>query len=141
MASEPAESSSRWKQWERIGELLQSALEREPGERVAFLREACGDDEPLFCKVSSLLSSSEKAGDFIEKPELNVPAIAAALGLHYAGAGLKPGTAIGRRTRSYRDSTTSGHRQPEPCGRPIGSNPHRYCGCRGGYRRRTRADR
>src|SRR5262245_31055576 len=99
MASETkSESSSRWtsKQWERIGELLQSALEREPGERVAFLQGACGDDEALFCEVTSLLSSSEKAGDFIEKPGLNAPAMAAAIGLHEAGAGLKPGTAIGR---------------------------------------------
>jgi hypothetical protein len=96
VASEPAESSSRWKQWERIGELLHSALEREPGERVAFLRGACGDDEPLFREIRSLLSSSEKAGDFMEKPELNAPVMAAALGLYYAGAGLKPGIAIGR---------------------------------------------
>jgi serine/threonine protein kinase len=93
-----SESSSRLssKQWERIGELLQSALEREPEERVPFLSGACGDDVPLLREVRSLLSSSEKAGDFIERPELNVPAMAAALGLHGAEAGLKAGTVIGR---------------------------------------------
>jgi non-specific serine/threonine protein kinase/serine/threonine-protein kinase len=99
MASETqSESSSRWtsKQSERIGELLHSALEREPGERVAFLRGACADDEPLLREVRSLLSSFEKAGDFIERPELNVPAMTVVLQPRDGGAGLKPGTAIGR---------------------------------------------
>jgi serine/threonine protein kinase len=92
--NEPQYKSSS--KWERIGDLLQSALEQEPGERDAFLSRACADDEPLLHEVRSLLSSSEKAGDFIERPELNVPAMAAALGFRDVSAGVKGGTTIDR---------------------------------------------
>jgi hypothetical protein len=34
-------------QWEQIKELFASALEREPGQRNSFLKEACGDDKAL----------------------------------------------------------------------------------------------
>ena len=50
--------------WEQIRQLLESALERDPGERTAFLDAACGSDEPLRAEVASLLVSHEKAGEF-----------------------------------------------------------------------------
>ena len=43
--------------WEQIKDLFGSALEREPGERSAFLREACGEDESLRAELESLLAS------------------------------------------------------------------------------------
>ena len=42
--------------WRRIAQLYHSALECEPGGRVAFLAEACQDDEELRREVESLLA-------------------------------------------------------------------------------------
>ncbi|HVS83971.1 MAG TPA: protein kinase [Pyrinomonadaceae bacterium] len=63
--------SERWRQ---IKSLLQSALERQPGERSAFLAAACADDEPLRKDVESLILSHEQAGGFIESPAFEVMA-------------------------------------------------------------------
>ena len=58
--------------WQRVDQLLQSALEREPEQRSAFLREVCAGDDTLLREVESLLSSHEQAGDFLEGPTLGV---------------------------------------------------------------------
>ncbi len=60
--------------WQRIKPLLQSALERDPGERSAFLAAECAGDQALRKDVESLISSHEQAGDFIEAPALEVMA-------------------------------------------------------------------
>src|SRR5262245_17371840 len=54
--------------WERVIDLFQSALERAPEERAAFLDESCQDDEEMHREVESLLSSHERAENFIEVP-------------------------------------------------------------------------
>src|SRR6266550_7429336 len=54
--------------WEKVIDLFQSALERAPGERAAFLDEACHDDEGMRREVESLLTSHERAENFIEVP-------------------------------------------------------------------------
>jgi hypothetical protein len=54
--------------WERIDELLQSALARTPGERSAFLAQACADDELLRSEVESLIASHDEASNFLETP-------------------------------------------------------------------------
>ena len=54
--------------WERVKELFGAALERELGERSAFLREACGEDDALRSEVESLLSSYRREDIFIETP-------------------------------------------------------------------------
>ncbi len=43
--------------WKRIQELFEKALERDPGERRAFLKDACGDDDTLFKEVMSLVEA------------------------------------------------------------------------------------
>ncbi|MBA2526308.1 MAG: serine/threonine protein kinase [Pyrinomonadaceae bacterium] len=45
---------------------FQSALERNPAERPAFLSQACADDPALRSEVESLISSHDQAGDSIE---------------------------------------------------------------------------
>src|SRR6266404_2587709 len=60
--------------WQQIDQLLQSALEQEPGQRSAFLAYACADDEPLRCEVESLIASHEKVGNILEKPLSQVAA-------------------------------------------------------------------
>jgi hypothetical protein len=66
--------SSKWthERWQRLDQLLQSALEREPEQRAAFLREVCAGDESLLRELESLLSSHEQAGDFLERPPVKV---------------------------------------------------------------------
>jgi eukaryotic-like serine/threonine-protein kinase len=50
---------------DRIGRLLEAALERPAAERAAFLAAACGDDDVLQHEVESLLSAHEQAGMFL----------------------------------------------------------------------------
>jgi predicted Ser/Thr protein kinase len=64
-------NSDRWKQ---VDGLLQSALERPPGERSEFLRKACAGDKELEQEVRSLLASQQEAGSFLESPAIEVAA-------------------------------------------------------------------
>ena len=57
----------RWKQIERI---YYDAIECAHEDRDAFLREACEGDSELRREIESLLSSSEKAEDFILAPAI-----------------------------------------------------------------------
>ncbi len=61
-------------QWKQLDNLLHAALQRTPEERVAFLREACPGDERLQREARSLLALEEKAGDFLEKPAIEIEA-------------------------------------------------------------------
>src|SRR6516164_4380237 len=54
--------------WEKVIDLFQSALEHAPEERAAFLNESCHDDEGMRQEVESLLTSHERAENFIEVP-------------------------------------------------------------------------
>jgi hypothetical protein len=51
-------------QWQRIDELLQSALQQPPGERETFVREVCEGDETLEWELRSLLASHQEAETF-----------------------------------------------------------------------------
>ena len=64
--------------WKRVDNLLQAALERAPGERDAFLRQACAGDEAIEREVRSLLASQQRAGSFLESPAIEVAARAIA---------------------------------------------------------------
>lgn len=52
--------------WQQLKQIFQSALERKPAERSAFLNQACDGDPALRSEVESLLSSHDQAGDSIE---------------------------------------------------------------------------
>ena len=58
--------------WQQINDLFQSAAERAPEERAAFLDEACHGNESLRREVESLIASSERAENFIESPAFEV---------------------------------------------------------------------
>jgi len=58
--------------WKQVNDLFQSAVERAPEERAAFLDEACQDDDGLRREVGSLLTSYESAENFIELPAFEV---------------------------------------------------------------------
>ena len=60
--------------WREIERLYHAALEREQGQRGAFLDEACAGDESLRREVESLLAQEESTGSFLEAPALEVAA-------------------------------------------------------------------
>ena len=64
-------NAERWRQVER---LYHSTLERDVGERTAFLAEACAGDEGMRREVESLLAYEDQAEGFIESPALEVAA-------------------------------------------------------------------
>src|SRR5512133_1022350 len=58
--------------WKKVFDLFQSAVERAPEERAAFLDESCHGDEGMRREVESLLTSHERAENFIEVPAFEV---------------------------------------------------------------------
>jgi eukaryotic-like serine/threonine-protein kinase len=70
--AERARNLMKAERWKRVNDLFQSAVERAPGERAAFLDEACRGDEGLRGEVESLLTSHEQAENFIELPAFEV---------------------------------------------------------------------
>src|SRR5438093_12446786 len=58
--------------WKQINDLFQSATECPPEKRAAFLDQACHGDEGLCREVESLLTSYERAENFIESPAFAV---------------------------------------------------------------------
>ena len=60
--------------WQKIEGIYHAALEREEGQRAAFLNEACGGDESLRREVESLLTQEGETGSFLEAPALEVAA-------------------------------------------------------------------
>src|SRR6266481_2713995 len=70
--TERERSLMKAERWEKVIDLFQSALERAPEERAAFLDETCHDDEGMRREVESLLTSHERAEDFIEVPAFKV---------------------------------------------------------------------
>src|ERR1700732_4808972 len=81
----------------QIEELYHSAREREPGERSAFLAEACRGDEELRRKVELLLAQDISNDEAVGEKILDRPAWEAAPSLlgRPGSARLTPGTQIG----------------------------------------------
>jgi len=75
--------------WRQIESLFQEALQHDPAERDAWLREACHGDAGLQREVASLLANHQEAADF--KPW----AAAAAAQLIDTTGSLRPGQAVG----------------------------------------------
>jgi serine/threonine-protein kinase len=75
--------------WQQIESLFQEALQRDPVERDAYLREACQGDAELQREVVSLLAHHHEAADF--EPW----AAAAAAQLIFERASLEPGQCLG----------------------------------------------
>jgi eukaryotic-like serine/threonine-protein kinase len=65
--------------WQRIEELLQSALPVPADQQEEFLRQACAGDAALLREVQSLLTAHRKAGSFLDEPAINRAAQATAM--------------------------------------------------------------
>ena len=53
------------KSWKQVDKVFQSAMDRVPAERDAYLRVACAGDGALEQEVRSLLTAAERTGDFL----------------------------------------------------------------------------
>lgn len=60
--------------WRQVEELYHASLQVTPGQRAAFLQNACGEDEELRSEVESLLTHEESAEGFIEAPAFDLAA-------------------------------------------------------------------
>ncbi len=60
--------------WQRVEQLCQAALEREPGEQGSYLDKACAGDPGLRREVESLLAQQVYAEKFLETPAMDVAA-------------------------------------------------------------------
>jgi serine/threonine protein kinase/tetratricopeptide (TPR) repeat protein len=74
--------------WTRVAELFDSAVERGPDERAAFLAAECADDPVLRKEVEALLEAHEKAGTFGDSAAFRFEAP--------LDDGLEPGAHLGR---------------------------------------------
>jgi len=64
--------------WKLVDDMLQSALELAPERREEFLAQACAGDPALADEIASLLTSHRRAGEFLEKPAVEIAARAMA---------------------------------------------------------------
>jgi hypothetical protein len=86
--------------WRKIEQLYHAALEREASERLAFLQQACADDEELRRKVEALLARDQQAENFLQPPSRRGRGIS---GHRDCGQGVGPRPAHGAsRTRAPR---------------------------------------
>jgi eukaryotic-like serine/threonine-protein kinase len=60
--------------WNHVDQLLQSALDIPAVERGAYLRNACGADQPLEEEVRSLLAAHDRAEGFLGAPAIDLAA-------------------------------------------------------------------
>jgi serine/threonine protein kinase/Tfp pilus assembly protein PilF len=58
--------------WTTVKRIHQSALDRDPSERTAFVDESCGGDEALRREVHSLLTYGTDAESFLEQPAVDI---------------------------------------------------------------------
>ncbi len=82
--------------WQQIKEIFHAALEREPGERRAFLAQACAGDDALRGEVETLIAAHESEGSFIDSPAYEVAAE------WLAGAGAAAPQLVGQKIGRYK---------------------------------------
>jgi len=58
--------------WTTVKRIHQSALDKDPSERAAFVDESCGGDETLRREVYSLLTYGADAESFLERPAVDI---------------------------------------------------------------------
>ena len=100
-------------QKERIRELFLAACEKDPHQRIEFLRRACADDDLVRREVESLLASDDEADAFLQTP---------ALGEDFAKA--HPESLLPKAASAGEDGSSAGvgvnRTRPGPCPDHIG---------------------
>ncbi|MCU1234289.1 MAG: serine/threonine protein kinase with repeat [Candidatus Solibacter sp.] len=77
-------------EWQRVKEILHTALDVPTAERASYLDGACNGDARLRSEVESLLASHEEAGTFIEEPVAAAPKLTPPLDNLGIGSDLGP---------------------------------------------------
>ncbi|MDX6303233.1 MAG: eukaryotic-like serine/threonine-protein kinase [Blastocatellia bacterium] len=77
--------------WQQIDRLFHLALEQNPGQRPAFLAQACSGDKDLCSEIEALISAHEEGQSFIETPAFDL----AAEMLTQGSSGIGPGQSVG----------------------------------------------
>jgi serine/threonine protein kinase/Tfp pilus assembly protein PilF len=57
--------------WQKVREIFDVALQKEPNERQSYILEACGRDKILLAEIESLFVNFDKLDGFMETPALN----------------------------------------------------------------------
>src|SRR5215469_11706421 len=83
--------------WKLVEKLFNAALEREKGQRGAFLLQACQGDEDVRREVESLLAQEKPADGFLESS-----GVEAAVKEMAKGSGNGAGELIGKQLGSYK---------------------------------------
>ena len=78
--------------WQQASQIYLAAVERDPADRDAFLREACAGDEDLRREVESLLGYEGVTDPWMERPAV---ALAAPMLDNSVSSSLLPGRQIG----------------------------------------------
>jgi len=103
--------------WQKVEAIYHAALEREEGERAAFLEEACAGDPALRDELESLLAYRTRAETFIEKPAAELAAEVLAKGEAGAASRRQPvPSAIDQSLRTIIGKTVSHYRIIEKLG-------------------------
>ncbi len=87
---------------QQIERLYHAVLEREAGQRAAFLKEVCAGDEELHREVESLLAQEDGGDHFLEAPALKVAAQALARDQPRAAGTASPDAMLGQVVSHYR---------------------------------------
>ena len=85
--------------WDRVKQIFQDALERQPEERAQYVRQQCGADRELQAEVESLLATHQDAGSFAERPAVELldglPADPTGASRTSQSPGVRPGDRLG----------------------------------------------
>ena len=77
-------------EWQRVKEILHTALDVPAADRAGYLDKACNGDTGLRREVESLIASHEEAGTFIEEPVAAAPKLTPPADI----LGVGPGTTV-----------------------------------------------
>jgi len=79
--------------WAAVKRIHQSALDKDPSERAAFITASCGDDETVLREVQALLLYEADAESFLERPAVDL--------LPKSWSDTSENTLVGRRLGHY----------------------------------------
>ena len=88
--------------WGPVTNIMLDALELPPERRESFLDEACGDDADLRREVEAWIRADEEAGDFLARPFLIPPEVAAIAALPDPESRIPPRSLVADRYRVIR---------------------------------------
>lgn len=96
------ETDPTWRRWDEVSRIFESALDRPPDEREAFVADACRGDSELLVAVRDLLEALDASDGMFDTPGTELVGAALSEGTGGEGAdpesrpGLEAGSRVGR---------------------------------------------